>query len=554
MPAPLATSEEGEPGVSERAPPAAEKSLLSVDELPSRFYKVNFAYLNENNEEDTLTLHVGDILIVLETHEDGWWRGQSGDQVGLFPVAYCESVGEAEVKAFISKTNARVSKKSAAASPGGGAGGAGGGGGASGTPAGGRAELEREMKELKAEEAELAVKVQALKDEVAHMKEEARKLRKKTREELLEVFDTLPASLYQIPIFQNIQQDLIRCAILIARVLDMEVEHRDLLPNSIIACSSFVEEGPKAVAGEPKLKLEIDRIVSKVLALQKYLIDEHANVDAQLPLKVVEDLELLASQISLYTQGELDTSKPNSPAGMPALKMGEAQQQQAKASEWKPGKSPRKSSKVSKVDNRVDGAAKDGEDASTPTSPREKIKKKKSKEDAAAADGDSTGATSAGTTKKKKKKKHEDEDETTATSPRDGTKKKKKKAKTTAAVSDNAASIASNAAAHQLEEHEERYDALEQAHAEKYDHGDEQDNHDEGDRSPRKADDHPHHEEEEVTTVHETHETPETHETHETHEEDQQPPQEEALEDADTAQTEHHQHTELAAEETQDAE
>lgn len=268
-----------------------------LEDLQSRFYKVNFAYPNEDNDEDTLTLHVGDILIVIETREDGWWRGQRGDAVGLFPVAYCEAVSEDEVKAFI----AQNSKKPVAA-------------GAAGA---GRAELEREMKELQAEEAALAAQVHKLKDEVASMKEDARKLRKKAREELHEIFDSLPAALYEIPTFLNIQHDLMRCLSLIERSLDSELDHKDLLAPAILECSSFVEEAPKAALAEPKLKAEVDKCVTKVLALQKFLLDEHANINVDLPRKVSTELEVLAAQILAFTKGDLDTSTSSAVASPP---------------------------------------------------------------------------------------------------------------------------------------------------------------------------------------------------------------------------------------------
>lgn len=291
------------------APPAPtlsrdpSKSSLSgegapkLEELPSRFYKVNFAYPNEANDEDTLTLRVGDILIVLETREDGWWRGQSGETVGLFPVDYCEPVSEAEVKAFIAQNSKKASAQSA-------------GGSAGGAPTAGRAELEREMKELQAEEATLAAQVTKLKEEVAAMKEDAHKLRKKTREELLETFDSLPAALYEIPTFTNIQYDLTRCMVLIERILESDIDHKELLSPAILACSAFVEEAPKQSLAEPKLKVEVDKCVSKLLVLQKFLLDEHANSNVELPRKVATKFETLAHQIKAFTNGDLDTSAP----------------------------------------------------------------------------------------------------------------------------------------------------------------------------------------------------------------------------------------------------
>lgn len=327
-----------------------------LEDLESRFYKVNFAYPNEANDDDTLTLHVGDILIVIETREDGWWRGQRGDAVGLFPVAYCEPVSEDEVKAFI----AQNAKKPAPA----------------GAVGAGRAELEREMKELQAEEAALAAQVHKLKDEVASMKEDARKLRKKAREELHEIFDSLPAALYEIPTFLNIQHDLMRCLSLVERSLDSELDHKDLLAPAILECSSFVEEAPKAALAEPKLKAEVDKCVTKVLALQKFLLDEHANINVDLPRKVSTELETLAVQILAFTKGDLDTSASSSTLASPPL-------------------SPSRSWTKSETPEAI-------------STPKDKKKKKKDKEDGS---GDATD-------EKKKEKKKRKEKDGTPVSPR----------------------------------------------------------------------------------------------------------------------------------------
>lgn len=391
-----------EPKVDDEAaggPPSLELAADAptpppAEDLSSRFYKVLWDYPNTEQEADTLTLHVGDILIVLETRADGWWRGQSGSEVGLFPVAYCEAVSEEEVKAFIAQSESRQKK----AAPG------------AGGPS--RAELEKEMKDLVAEEAELAAKAHQLKEEVAAMKEEARKLRKKTREELLEIFDALPACLYHIPTFSNIQHDLVRCAIQVGRILDIELEHKDVLPDVIQECSTFVEEGPKAVAADPKLKAELDKTVSKVLAIQKYLLDDHANVNIDLSRKVIDDLDTLAAQINAFTRGEISTT-PTPVEDRKTVETSSSPKEEVSTP-------PAPTSEL---------AAEDPE--STPVSPREKKKKKRDRGTTATlpplnADADGSGE-SPGTPdkeskdKEKKKSKRKDKEPTSPRSPKRAT-------------------------------------------------------------------------------------------------------------------------------------
>jgi len=46
----------------------------------------NYVFKAENPDE--LDFEKGDIIIVLEKSEDGWWRGQIGERIGVFPVNY----------------------------------------------------------------------------------------------------------------------------------------------------------------------------------------------------------------------------------------------------------------------------------------------------------------------------------------------------------------------------------------------------------------------------------------------------------------------------------
>jgi hypothetical protein len=308
-------------------------------------------------------------------------------------VAYCEAVSEEEVKAFIAQTESRQ-KKTAAAAP-----------GAS------RAELEKEMAELKAEEAALAALAQKLKDEVTLMKDEARKLRKKTREELLEIFDALPACLYHIPTFQSIQHDLVRCAVQVGRILDIEIDHKEILPDVIQECSTFVDEGGKAVAADPKIKVELDKVVSKVLAIQKYLLDDHANGNVDLSRKVIDDLDMLSQQINAFTRGEISTDTP---------------------------RAERKEPEVQESSSPLVATAEDGSTPATdsngavdnfsPVSPREKKKKRRDRGTTAsvmipAPDGEteSTRTPDKEPKDKEKKKKRKDKDPTSPRSPKRAT-------------------------------------------------------------------------------------------------------------------------------------
>ena len=58
--------------------------------------KVIFSY--DAEEEDKLTLNVGDIVDILRgTVEDGWWSGQLGSKEGLFPSRYVEVIEDENV-------------------------------------------------------------------------------------------------------------------------------------------------------------------------------------------------------------------------------------------------------------------------------------------------------------------------------------------------------------------------------------------------------------------------------------------------------------------------
>lgn len=51
----------------------------------------------EAQDEDELTLHVGDVIDFMCEVEDGWWRGKLNGKTGLFPSNFVELVDEKDV-------------------------------------------------------------------------------------------------------------------------------------------------------------------------------------------------------------------------------------------------------------------------------------------------------------------------------------------------------------------------------------------------------------------------------------------------------------------------
>ena len=57
--------------------------------------KVTFEY--EADDEDELTLHVGDLIDVIYEVEDGWWYGNLNGTTGHLPSNFVELVDEKDV-------------------------------------------------------------------------------------------------------------------------------------------------------------------------------------------------------------------------------------------------------------------------------------------------------------------------------------------------------------------------------------------------------------------------------------------------------------------------
>eukprot|EP00126_Sphaerothecum_destruens_P011472 Sdes_comp20914_c0_seq2m18252 len=55
---------------------------------PGRNYVAIFSYSATNQDE--ISFHEGDLIEVVETSEDGWWKGISGSSVGYFPSSYVQ--------------------------------------------------------------------------------------------------------------------------------------------------------------------------------------------------------------------------------------------------------------------------------------------------------------------------------------------------------------------------------------------------------------------------------------------------------------------------------
>ena len=51
-------------------------------------YRVLYPY--KAQQDGDLTLNEGDIIVVTESHDNGWWRGCLGEQEGWFPGTYVE--------------------------------------------------------------------------------------------------------------------------------------------------------------------------------------------------------------------------------------------------------------------------------------------------------------------------------------------------------------------------------------------------------------------------------------------------------------------------------
>ena len=69
-------------------------SIAFSAKKPIERAKVTFDYEPENPDE--LKLTVGDILIVINKEEEGWWEGELKGKTGMFPSNFVEVLPSAE--------------------------------------------------------------------------------------------------------------------------------------------------------------------------------------------------------------------------------------------------------------------------------------------------------------------------------------------------------------------------------------------------------------------------------------------------------------------------
>lgn len=58
--------------------------------------KVTFDY--DSQDQDELTLKVGDIIDIIGEEETGWWRGQLANKTGVFPSNFVEIITDNNAK------------------------------------------------------------------------------------------------------------------------------------------------------------------------------------------------------------------------------------------------------------------------------------------------------------------------------------------------------------------------------------------------------------------------------------------------------------------------
>ena len=77
--------------------------VYSTEKARKRRAKVAFSYTAEN--EDELSLMLGDIVEILEDDEDGWWRGRIHEKEGMFPCNFVKPLVDEEEPASLPDSN-----------------------------------------------------------------------------------------------------------------------------------------------------------------------------------------------------------------------------------------------------------------------------------------------------------------------------------------------------------------------------------------------------------------------------------------------------------------
>jgi hypothetical protein len=70
-------------------PPVVAQPPPPIGSAPKRLY-VTAIFDHEAEEHDELGFSVGDVIEVLDSSDEGWWKGTIAGRVGIFPVNYVE--------------------------------------------------------------------------------------------------------------------------------------------------------------------------------------------------------------------------------------------------------------------------------------------------------------------------------------------------------------------------------------------------------------------------------------------------------------------------------
>ena len=52
--------------------------------------QADYEYIGQ--EHDELTINAGDIITIVQRHDDGWWKGELRGKQGLFPASYVHTL------------------------------------------------------------------------------------------------------------------------------------------------------------------------------------------------------------------------------------------------------------------------------------------------------------------------------------------------------------------------------------------------------------------------------------------------------------------------------
>jgi hypothetical protein len=204
-----------------------------------------YEYKAQNSEE--IELREGDIVIILDKSDEGWWKGQLGHAIGFFPSNYIELISEDEVMKFIQSAEGKQPAVKA-------------------RPHKSKQELVGEMKTMKAKLKDLTEKNKKLQEEIEEKKKKKLALRKDYKEESNNYFN---CSYYEIDPLDMFYYDLMKVIMLLEEDMNMETSMKkrsNVVIESMISLNTSLE----------KLKFG-DKLVPKIQAYQNALVNQRAN-------------------------------------------------------------------------------------------------------------------------------------------------------------------------------------------------------------------------------------------------------------------------------------